>query len=148
MPITCTCLVLSGVCRIRVTGFGVVQDLAAAPKTINPSTAHHNRNQGYGPLLLRIRKFHSKSSKSVRYRRYFQLKTCPRIRKGIHLWGSPCTTQKVKQATLVFILSMTTTLHDHICLATASKWLLACPWGFQILTVHLLDSNFFCAHFP
>ena len=40
-----------------------------------------------------------------------------------------------------------TTTH-HICLATASKWLLACPWAFHILTVQHLDCNFFCAHFP
>ena len=34
-----------------------------------------------------------------------------------------------------------------VCLQQ-SKWLLACPWGFQILAFHLLDCNFFCAHFP
>ena len=87
-----------------------------------------------------------------RYRSHFRLKTCPKIRKAIlpscpPPWGSPCTTQIVKQATLVLFLPSTTTLDDLICLATASKWLLACPWGFQILTVHL-DCNFFCAHFP
>ena len=54
-----------------------------------------------------------KVQKIVRHRSHFRLKTCPKIRKGIlsfaqlpHPWGSPCTTQIVKQATLVFMSSI------------------------------------------
>ena len=73
-----------------------------------------------------------KVQKSVRYHSHFRLKTCPKIRKGILPMPS-CPTPGAALAPLrkwnrplwFLFLPSTTTLDDHVCQATASKWLLA-----------------------